>query len=508
MPYQKLAVNKTMNKFDKLKSNAQSNFLKAERINEFWKVMECKFYENFSPVNPILINLGIDLGTSYSKVVWRLGENAYPLCFGQNRQNLTDYLAPSTIAFGTNEIICGLDSENGFPTNFSLANFKMCLACESEEDTDCNIKKCSMTKWNADFFKPDLENDAAAFVNAFFLAKLLAQTKKLIIAELKEKGFRQPIPIKWTANFSVPEKFIEMSAVSVSFHNVFKTAWLMAEIFLENPDLNDRESIFDCYLTAKDLMQHLTRRLQKQEKDFDCFAYSEIGAEVASIILSRTTEEGLYVFVDIGAGTVDASVFRFWRDGGETKRPPYAAEVFKNGAAQLEIRASQNSAFSSSELKEIKEKFESLTKSEREQCSNEIESLILASEEIKVETIKILEKVFREAYEKERNLDRWKDLKLILGGGGSKLKCYKDAANQAFSLKNSKKPTLPETSILPKPDDFQMSGLPEAEFHRFAVAYGLSYEIVKLPEMIFAKDVKPIIPMFSKIKKHSDWYEK
>ena len=497
-----------MNKFDDLKLNDSLNFLKAERLNEFWKMMECKFHEKFSPVNAISINLGIDLGTSYSKVVWRLGENAYPLCFGQNHQRLSDYLAPSTVAFGTNEVIYGINREKSLPTSFSLANFKMCLACESEKNIDCNIEKCSMTKWDADFFKPDLENEEAAFVNTFFLAKLIAQTKKIIIDELTEKGFHQPISIKWKANFSVPEKFIEMSEVSISFHNVFKTAWLMAEIFLENPDLNDRESVFDCYLTAKDLMQQTTNLLQKQGKDFDCFAYSEIGAEVASVVLSKTTEEGLYVFVDIGAGTVDASVFRFWRDGAETKRPPYAAEVFKTGAAQLEIRASQNSAFSPVKLKEIKETFEDMPKSERDQFSKEIEILSSTSEEIKAETVKMLEKVFKEAYRKEPNIDRWKDLKLILGGGGSKLKCYKDASKQAFSLKNSKIPIPPETVVLGKPDDFQMSALPEAEFHHFAVAYGLSHEIVNLPSMIFAQGVAPVRKLSSKDRNYGDQYEK
>ncbi len=493
-----------MKQTDNLTTNASIHLLRAERINGFWKIMEQRFIENLSPVNAIRINLGVDLGTSFSKVVWRLGENSYPLCFGQNHQNLTDYLVPSTVAFSKNEIICGLDSENGLPIDFSLANFKMCLACESENTTDCNIKKCSLTKWNTDFFKTDLENEEAMFVNAFFLARLLAKTKELIFAELKEKGFRQPISIKWTANFSVPERFIEQSSISISFQNAFNIAWLMAEIFSENPTLNSREIIFDCYLTAKDLVQEL----RKHRKEFDCFAYSEIGAEVASIVLSRTSEEGLYAFVDIGAGTVDASVFRFWRDGGETKRPPYAAEVFKNGAAQLEIRASKNSEFSSNKLKEIKENFKNLSRNEREKYSKEIELLTFASEEIEVEIIKTLKVIFREAYIKEPNIDRWKDLKLILGGGGSKLKCYREAANRAFTLEDKKTPKPPEITVLPKPDDFQMFGLPEAEFHRFAVAYGLSHEIVKLPETIFAKDVAPIRQTPCKIKEHGDWYEK
>jgi hypothetical protein len=493
-----------------LSPNASSNFLRAEKINEFWKIMERRFYENLSPEKAIRVNLGVDLGTSYSKVVWRIGENAYPLCFGQNRQKLSDYLVPSTVAFGKNEITCGLDAKNGFAVDFSLANFKMCLACESEKNAACNLKSCSLTKWPSECFKPDLENDEAAFVNAFFLSRLLAQTKKLILAELIEKGFRQPVNVKWTANFSVPERFIELSEVSVSFQNVFKTAWLMAEFFLENPELQNRECIFDCYLTAKDLMRKLTCCLQKEGKDFDCFAYSEIGAEVASILLSRTSEEGLYAFVDIGAGTVDASVFRFWRDGGETKRPPYTAEVFKNGAAQVEMRAGQISGLPHDKLKEIKEDYETMSSDVRKNYAKEIESLKSASEQIKAETIQILKKVFKAAYLKEPNINRWHDLKLILGGGGSKLKCYREGAHRAFTLEDKKNPKPPETAVLPKPNDFQMFGLPEVEFHRFAVAYGLSHEIVNLPEMIFAKDVAPAIrPRRSAhIVKNRDWYEK
>ena len=497
-----------MEKFNNPETNNSLNFQRAERINESWKTMEGNFHENLSHVNAVNINLGVDLGTSFSKVVWRLGENAYPLCFGQNRQKLTDYLAPSTVTFGENKIICGIDAENDLPIHSTLVNFKMCLACESEKNADCGIEKCSLTKWNADFFKPHLEKNEAAFVNAFFLAKLLTQTKKLILAELKEKGFRQPISVKWKINFSVPERFIELSEISTSFQDVFKTAWLMTEMFLENPNLNDREVLFDCYLTAKELAQSLTSRLRKEGKDFDCFAYSEIGAEVASIILSKTSEEGLYAFVDVGAGTVDASVFRFWRDGSETKRPPYAAEIFKNGAAQLEIRASKNSDFSSGNLKEIKENFKNLSKTERKKYSKEIELLTFTSEEIKEEVLKTLKVIFKEAYRKEPNIDRWQDLKLVLGGGGSELSCYAEAANRAFTLEDKKNPKLPETTILPKPDDFQMFGLPETKFHRFAVAYGLSHEIINLPEIIFTKDVAPIHQTSSKIKKHGDWYEK
>ena len=117
-----------------------------------------------------------------------------------------------------------------------------------------------------------------------------------------------------------------------------------------------------------------------------------------------------------------------------------------------------------------------------------------AAQNVKDESCKSLGEVFSSAYhDKECNEYRWQDLKLILGGGGSKLKSYQDAAINAFTLnRNGIEPKMPTTVILLKPDDFQMSGLPETEFHRFAVAYGLSHEIAKLPEINLAKDVAPM----------------
>jgi hypothetical protein len=491
---------------------ASRSFSQAEKVNEFLQIMERGFAENLSPLNPVRVNLGIDLGTSFSKVVWRLGENSYPVCFGAKRQSLSDYLVPSTVAFGEKTLICGVDSAKGLPVRFTLSNFKMCLACESEKNGSCNIGKCSLTNWHPEFFKPKLSGKEAAFINAFFLAKLLTRTKELIITELEKKGFHQPFTIKWTANFAVPEKFIEQSPVSAAFTEVFKIAWLMAEVFGEKPDLSEWQSIFECYLAARDLARELTRRLHVQGTDFDCFAYPEIGAEVASIVRSRISEEGLYAFIDIGAGTVDASVFRFRRENGDIERIPYAADIFKVGAANIEVRADKRFVKNSVRwLKRIKEEYKDLTNNERGQLLKPVVSFLKeAAQSINDETYECLIEVFREAFQKELGKERedWQNLKLVLGGGGAKLNAYQDAALRAFTLKDSKNPKQPETMILPKPNDFEMSELPPEEFHRFAVAYGLSHEIVNLPETIFPKDVAPIRELSKRRAKNVDWYEK
>ena len=471
------------------KTTAKS-FLKAEEVNEFLRIMEDGFLKNISPQNAVRVNLGVDLGTSFSKVVWRLGENSYPLCFGQNSSKLDDYLMPSIVAFGKTELTCGAEISEEEEW-FSLANFKMCLACESEKSGDCSIRKCLLTKWDLQGFSFDLNGDEAAFVNAFFLAKLLAEAKKSVVAELENKGFRQPFEVKWTANFSVPEKFIEQSPISAAFEKVFKTAWLMSEVFLEKPEINKRQVVFEIYLAAKDLAEELETR----EKPFDCFPYSEVVAEVAAVIRPRTSEEGLYAFVDIGAGTVDASVFRFNRSDGATECVSYAIDIFKKGATHIETRANKKLVKDSVEwLKDVKERYLELAETERGQLLTPVITFLEeASKEIKNETLESLIRVFSHAYhDKECDINKWQELKLVLGGGGSKLKTYQDAAKHAFTLnRETEYKKLPETVILPKPDDFQ-TALPKSEFHRFAVAYGLSHEIANLPEIIFAKDVAPL----------------
>jgi hypothetical protein len=99
-------------------------------------------------------------------------------------------------------------------------------------------------------------------------------------------------------------------------------------------------------------------------------------------------------------------------------------------------------------------------------------------------------------------------LRLILGGGGSKLKTYRRAASKAFSIKHPKNQIEPLITLLQKPDDFQMAPLPDSEFHRFAVAYGLSFPIGDLPEPILAQDVLPVAAPRRANKNYGAIYEK
>ena len=100
------------------------------------------------------------------------------------------------------------------------------------------------------------------------------------------------------------------------------------------------------------------------------------------------------------------------------------------------------------------------------------------------------------------------EIRLVLGGGGSDLISYQDAAKKAFTIKSAVRPVEPELRILQKPNDFDMSPLPEANFHRFAVSYGLSFPIEDLPKPILTKDVLPVAKLKKSDRNLGAMYEK
>lgn len=92
------------------------------KSDEFRELIEQYFADGAKASKP-WVNLGIDLGTSFSKVVWRLGENeVHPVCFGENKLDLSHYLLPSIVAFEGENLLCGFEAV-AF-TKYSISNFE------------------------------------------------------------------------------------------------------------------------------------------------------------------------------------------------------------------------------------------------------------------------------------------------------------------------------------------------------------------------------------------------
>ena len=152
----------------------------------------------------------------------------------------------------------------------------------------------------------------------------------------------------------------------------------------------------------------------------------------------------------------------------------YAAGVLKAGAAHLESVASRQLAErATTHFREVKE---GSRQPDTSVVSAKDTSLFLerTADWLREEVEVGVRKISAAARKKEHNHDAWRGLTLLLGGGGSAIPLYESGSRAGVSL------LAPEAAaaLLPVPHDFKMQGLPPAVFHRFAVAYGLSFNIV------------------------------
>jgi hypothetical protein len=307
----------------------------------------------------------------------------------------------------------------------------------------------------------------------------------LVQENLRRRGISD-FAIRWSANLAVPEKYMDISPTLDSFEQVLRTAWLMATILDDIGALAEAQDVIDCYASAKEVAETKQR--------LDCFVYPEVAAGVASVTMSRTAKEGLYAFVDVGAGTVDGSVFRFHRPSqGELSQATYAASVIKAGAAHIEMSASSkladNARFWFRQMKENEGNTTDLSLDSSSMLGPPFEESL---EEIQSEVEGELIQLFKAAHEKEVGESRWSDLQLVICGGGSTVAPYVTAAKVAFSLKGTGRGSHLTQVGLDAPPDFEMAPLSRQTFHRFAVAYGLSFHHVNLPEVVLAKEVTPM----------------
>jgi hypothetical protein len=186
---------------------------------------------------------------------------------------------------------------------------------------------------------------------------------------------------------------------------------------------------------------------------------------------SREAKEGFYTFFDVGDGTFDGVSFLYWREDGEPKVDFYSAEVKPLGVSAL-------SQCLAAELNASEIEMRSVIFNQSDSCFAEMNSSRSRNQiQLAVATV-VMDG--RENHGNHRPLFKQsefqKGLSVFIGGGGGKTNFYKTAIMSTHADFQQKRAGIPAyiQKDIPTPKDLSMSGLNSKEFHRFAVAYGLS----------------------------------
>lgn len=460
------------------------------------------------------VNIGIDFGTSFTKVcLWDEDTASRVVTFAG--ASLEDSLLLSKIAIlPDHRLVAGLTvkewqiAAQGAVVEIDfikmrLANFDLehegqwfrFTDISSYPHHDLNQIRC-------------IEN-----LCVFYLARVIQRSKKWFIDNFQEIIGNQEIT--WSANVGVPVRYFNSKALD-SFQRVLRLAFLLCN--------SDEECLEN--FTLKDLDREVSCLELNLNDELPCFAVPEIAAGTYAFTASRAAKEGDYTFIDIGSGTVESVCFSFDR---ETRRPrikvvnpyvhPLGVDTLMDGISRIsnmpkvELEKLLLSGHSLvDELNNIVKKYanpianndyiasvainESLDKRGQQYTDiyisqQRLENLIddpnvtISSRERMLMELMLWQMAIHLQTAKVVNYNG-KTTEIFICGGGARILFYTysiHATQRAFKQYRADVKSYQLKEIFtPANEELSMSDLPRSEFSRFNIAYGLSLPYSQMPK--------------------------
>lgn len=419
-------------------------------------------------------NIGLDFGTAFTKCVARnlATQEAFLVPLG-NRS----YLCPSEVFWENGRLWLSGDAgceERGDPVRYlKMALAETALGKTAGARLDNRVPSASWIRWIERKGCPEI-------ATLYFLARILQQARAFIVARAPD--FDESKGDRCMVNLAVPVAHAQERVIASAFERCLRCAWRLArqsEVAHMSPQT--------IAATLQDWDAH--------EDDAGCSIYPEVSANVQSYIKSRAGTDGLYLFADVGAGTIDISVFLYYTHPANVRPISYlAAGVVPLGSAVIEMRAARRLARGrQQEFGELESQVRRIKEGHVSDAPEIMSAIRQAEQEIEDEVFYQVAPVLDEARRKIRR-EQWRTLRTLWSGGGAEAPLYRRAVNRWFQLCCA---FSPEHSWIPVPSDLRWpSEMDEPVrvnlFRRFAVAYGLSFDRVNLEEHRFPSEVQAL----------------
>ena len=279
--------------------------------------------------NPYFVQIGFDFGTAYSKCVCR------DVMTDKSWVHIPSNPADPELPFLIQTILIVEDDHLRHPSKLGnhypdsgLYHLKLALekiALQQWDDPALDSYRRFSKEADARLLASSVEATAI-----YFLAGALGDVKKKVQERLA--GFGDHPDDYIAVNLAVPVADAECPAVNTLYHSVLCHAWVLADQVAGHPPISVDELKF--FLDS-------TRGNVSDAVRDACFIYPEVSANVQGFVRSRGSREGVYLFSDTGAGTVDQSVFIFNRQGHTEHLVYLHGSVLPSGSSFIERYAAE-----------------------------------------------------------------------------------------------------------------------------------------------------------------------
>ena len=359
--------------------------------------------------------IGLDFGTSGTKVVVRLLDKGRPtsaIDFGTDQPGFSRFSFPSTIALENSCFLLGVDAEKHQHGPVFRSLKRTLISTNGDVRRARSLERCP---------RPQNLDEHPHFLVAVYLGTVLRRVRKLVADEYDTDA-------ECYYNLDIPVSQLDDGPVQRGFQTALDAAVDFAET--DGLRLDDYRTLWGRWLEV--LGRDSTGAADRERKRWELIPESSAivkGAEAA--LASILPDSRRYTaIVDVGAGTTDVGWFRWvTREEGD-RLYFFSARTCLVGCDEVDdglldilavpdsdrprlfpmVRAAKPELGAEQSV-DVGEGYRHLTPGDLGRAVHEMAGRCF--EEYGVS--------FGEAYTKDRNTDHWKDIRMILVGGGSQL---------------------------------------------------------------------------------------
>lgn len=448
---------------------------------------------------PVYLHIGLDFGTRFTKpCVRNIGlERSSVVVFGSAGQAVGDAgasaLLVSAVLVRDGRVQAGLTEAEweelkpgAYRGDRVVDYLKMRVA--ALDDSGLVVPGWQRTDQGAVRDEAELEA-----LTVFYLARVIARCRKRT-SEVQREWFLNRSP-RWSTSLGIPAAHSQ-SAIDARFERLVRRAEAWARCGV-SPEMRVEE------------VREAVGALPAGNGAGGVDVCPEIAAAVEAFVRSRAAVDGVYLYFDVGAGTLDGNSFRLYRPPGQRRQVNiYSTYVVPLGVAALADTLASTLSLVSSHALELLAAPEpppawatNALQSQRAEAQRATAKVILAGKR------KEPDRWRRELYDVARSHAPTSTclevIPAFVGGGGWQSWLYRrDIIEGTYEhLKNVN--VLPWRVVeLPVPEDLEFLSLPKTAFQRLAVAYGLSIPPAERSLLALPDDIDDLWPPKPRAPRH------
>jgi hypothetical protein len=316
-----------------------------------------------------------------------------------------------------------------------------------------------------------------------YLAEVLRESRRWFLETQKEVYGN--FEVRWLFNLGIPSTGLKGAEIRQAFQQIAEAAWRVST--------STEPITLGLCQTALSIRGPGSPGFEGIQRE-DINIWPEVSAEVIGYAKSTVRQNGLHLMVDIGAGTVDVCCFSLDGEPGDNKYLMLGSSVDRLGAFELhtrrinEMRARLDRWLHEYGLRE--DPIEPIPSTERGYLPVDEEGSLVAPFGADQDFQRLCsQRIHKVLHYVRRQRDpmspSWgRGITTFLCGGGRDVDLYKRTAEQQHDWWSTNGGVAGLRFIeIPRPPNLLAEGLTDHDYHRLAVAYGLSHSRDEIGEI-------------------------